>query len=252
MDNMINEVLIERYGNAKNKLILLDYDGTLVDFSPFPETTIPSEKLLDTLKKLVDKPQTKVIIISGRDYREIDKFLGDLPITIIAGHGAMIKENGKWTKKLTDNVLWKNNVISVLNQITLKCPKSFVEDKKFSLAWHYRNAESKSGYTNSRELIRILTNIIPLYNLKILDGNKVVEVMNKEIGKGKTVKNLVGQDNYDYILAIGDDKTDEEMFEFFLDKPNALTVKVGEGKTFAKYKVDSFNHVIMLLKQLTK
>jgi len=252
MDNMIKEVLIEKYKNANNKLILLDYDGTLVDFSPLPERAIPSEKLLDVLVKLIEKPQTKVIIISGRTHQDIDKFLGHLPIDIIAEHGAMIKKNGEWEKQLINNGSWKNKIIPVLNQIALTCPKSFIEDKHFSLTWHYRNAESQSGHTHSRELIRILENIIPSYNLKILDGNKVVEIMHKEIGKGKAVKNLVEQNNYDYILSIGDDKTDEEMFEFFLHNPNAATVKVGDGSTFAKYKLDSFNNVIMLLEQLTK
>jgi len=243
--------LIEKYRNATNKLILLDYDGTLVDFSPLPEKAIPSEKVLDILIKLIDKPQTKVIIISGRVHQDIDKFLGHLPIDIIAEHGAMIKENGEWEKQIIDNGSWKNKVIPILNQIILMCPKSFVEEKHFSLTWHYRNSESESGHTHSRELIRILENIIPSYNLKILDGNKVVEIMHKEIGKGKAVKNLVEQNNYDYILSIGDDETDEEMFEFFLNNVNAITIKVGNGSTFAKYKLNNVSDVIMLLEQLS-
>ena len=83
------------------------------------------------------------------------------------------------------------------------------------LAWHYRNAESRSGYIHSRELISILEKIIALHNLKILDGNKVVEIMTNEVGKGTAVKRLFEQNNYDFILSIGDDATDEEMFEYF-------------------------------------
>ena len=50
----------------------------------------------------------------------------------------------------------KKQSLPILNQITAECPESFVEEKNFSLAWHYRNAESQSGYTYSRELISIL------------------------------------------------------------------------------------------------
>lgn len=248
---MININLIEKYRKATNKLILLDYDGTLVDYCPIPEKAIPSEKLLDILIKLVDKPQTKVIIVSGRGHHDIDKLLGYLPIDIIAEHGAMIKENGEWKNKIIDYGLWKKDVLPLLNQAVLACPKSFVEEKYFSLTWHYRNAKSESGYVCSRELIRLLKNIIHFYNLKILDGNKVVEIMSEENGKGKAVKNIVEQNNYDYILSIGDDKTDEEMFELLLHNSNAATVKVGNGNTFAKYKLDNVNNVISLLEQLS-
>ena len=247
---MIKVELIEKYKNATNKLVLLDYDGTLVDFSPLPEKAIPSEKLLNVLIKLIDEPQTKVMIISGRSHHDIYKFLGHLPIDIIAEHGAMVKENGVWEKQIIDNSSWKNKVLPILNRITLTCPNSFVEEKSFSLAWHYRNAESQSGHTHSRELIRILQSIIPSYNLKILDGNKVVEIMTKEFGKGKAVKKIIEKNNYDYILAIGDDKTDEEMFEFLLQNSNAVTIKVGNENTFAKYKLDNVNDVIGLLEQL--
>lgn len=243
---------IKKYKNATNKLLLLDYDGTLVDLASTPEKAKPSEHLLNILIKLIKKSHTEVIIISGRGYQDIDKLLGHLPIKIIAEHGAMIKENGEWAKQIVENVFWKNKTFPILNKITLSCPKSFIEEKHFSLAWHYRNAELKSGEIHSRELIRVLESIIPSHNIKILDGNKVVEVMTKEIGKGKAVKNLIEQTKYDSILSIGDDKTDEEMFEVLLHNTNAATVKVGNGKTFAKYKLDDVSNVISLLEELSQ
>ena len=251
MDNIIKAELIEKYRHGTNKLILLDYDGTLVDYSPVPKEAIPSDKLLNILIKLVDKPRTKVIIISGRDHQDIDKLLGNLSIDIIAEHGAMFKESGKWKKQIVDNRLWKNKALPILNRITLTCPDSFTEEKHFSLSWHYRNAESETGYIRSRELIRLLDNIIHSFKLKLLDGNKVVEVMSEEIGKGKAVKKLLEQNNYDFILSIGDDATDEEMFEFFLHNANAFTIKVGNRDTFAKYKLASINDVVLLLKHLS-
>lgn len=248
---MIDTDLIKKYKNATNKLILLDYDGTLVTYCPIPEKAIPSEKLLNILIKLVDKPQTKVIIISGRGHHDIDKLLGHLPIDIIAEHGAMIKENGEWKNKIINYGLWKKDVLPLLNRAVLACPKSFIEEKQYSLTWHYREAKPESGYVCSRELIRLLRNILHFYNLKMLDGNKVVEIMSEKIGKGKALKNILEKNNYDYILSIGDDKTDEEMFEFFLHDTNAFTIKVGSGDTFAKYRLDNVNEVIMLLEQLS-
>ncbi|MEI6049840.1 MAG: trehalose-phosphatase [Bacteroidota bacterium] len=244
--------LIEKFRKATNKLVLLDYDGTLVNYALIPDNALPPENLLNVLIKLVDKPHTKVIIISGRGHREIDKLLGRLPISIIAEHGALVKENGLWGKQLIDNCLWKNVIIPLLNQVTLKCPESYIEEKCFSLTWHYRNAELSSGYAYSRELISLAEKFTGSYNLKILDGNKVVEIMPGEIGKGKAVKKIVEQDNYDYILSIGDDATDEEIFELFLPDANFFTVKVGNGSTFAKYRFDSVSDVVLFLKHLSE
>jgi len=243
--------LVDKFKNANNKIVLLDYDGTLVNYEMIPENAKLSEQLNEILIKLINKPQIKVIIISGRGYQDIDKLLVHLPIDIIAEHGAMIKENGAWTNQINNDDSWKRIFINILNQVTFTCPGSYVEEKKFSLAWHYRNTEPQSGYAHSREVIRLLNKIIHSYNLKILDGNKVVEILTDQNGKGKAVKKLIEQINYDFILSIGDDATDEEMFEFFLHNSNAYTIKVGNGDTFAKKKVANINDVMLLLKQLS-
>ena len=243
---------IEKYRNANNRLVLLDYDGTLVDYTTIPDTARVTDNLFDILIKLVGTPQTEVFIITGIGHNEIDKILAPLPINIIAEHGAMIKEKGIWKNQINNNELWKEAITHILNQITSECPESFVEEKDFSLAWHYRNAETQSGYTHSRELIFMLKKLIHSHNLKILDGNKVVEIMTREVGKGKAVKKLFEQNNYDLILSIGDDATDEEMFEHFLHITNAFTIKVGNGDTFAKYKFASINGVVLLLKHLSQ
>lgn len=240
--------ILEKYKRAKNRLILLDYDGTLVDFTPMPEDAAPSPELLDILRKIDSTPNTKLIVISGRNQKDIEKFVGELPIDIIAEHGGMLKNQGKWQKQNINISDWKESVLTVLNETSLFCPGSFVEEKVFSLAWHYRNAAT--GYIQSRKLIKILDSINSSYNFKILDGNKVVEIKSKEIGKGKAAKYLVEKDNYDFILCMGDDKTDEEMFEFLVTHPEAITIKVGEGNTMAKYMLEHVDDVIKLLRQL--
>jgi trehalose 6-phosphate synthase/phosphatase len=252
MDNKELTELIIRYRDATNKLVLLDYDGTLVNYEVIPENARLPENLTDILKSLIEKPETKVFIISGRGHEDIDKLLDHLPINIISEHGAMIKEDSGWKRMMAANDLWKNSIIPILSQAASDCPDSFVEEKKFSLAWHYRNADSREGYSYSRKLIRILEKLILSYNLKILDGNKVVEVLTNEIGKGKAVKKLIEKKNYDFILSIGDDTTDEEMFEYLLHFSNAFTVKVGNGDSFARYRLTGINDVESLLKKLSE
>jgi trehalose 6-phosphate synthase/phosphatase len=242
MDNRIEAEINEKFRSATNRLVLLDYDGTLVNHTTEPETARISERISDIIRKLIDSPHTKIFIITGRGPRDIDSFLDHIPINIIAEHGAIIKDGGVWKNQINDDVL---------NEFTVKCPGSYIEEKKFSLTWHYRNAEPHLGYMCSRELIHLLKKVILPYNLKILDGNKVVEILMNETGKGNAVKKLLEKDSYDFVLSIGDDATDEEMFEFFLNNPNAFTIKVGEGTTCARYQLQSISNVESLLKKLS-
>ncbi len=244
--------LLKKFKIANYKLILLDYDGTLVDLEPLPEMAKPSLHLLDTLRKVVNQKHTEVIIISGRRHLEIDGLLGELPLDIIAEHGAMIKKKGKWKNQIIDDVFWKQSFLPIFNQFTLSCPNSFVEEKEFSLTWHYRNAQAELGHENSRELIRVLKDMADPNNLRIIDGHKIVEIMNNNIGKGKAVEKLLEKKKYDFILSIGDDQTDEDMFCALRDYNHAYTIKVGEGETSAKEYLGSPAEVIGLLNELIK
>lgn len=252
MDINTESEIKEKFRNANNRLVLLDYDGTLVKHTPLPETAILPEHMSDIIIKLVDNPQTKIFIITGRGRSDIDKFLDHIPINIIAEHGAMVKMEGVWKNQIINNLPWKKAIMPVLNQVTATCPESYVEQKNFSLTWHYRNADPDLGYSSSRELIRLLQERIHSYNLRILDGNKVVEILTNETGKGTAVKKLFEQNTYDFVLSIGDDATDEEMFEFFLNYSNAVTIKVGEGTTCAGYKLENIKEVASLLKKLSE
>ena len=251
MEDFKNAELIEAYRKAFCRLILLDYDGTLVDYTPIPGTDKLTNHLFDILKNLINSPNTNLFIITGRSHQEIDEIFANLPINIIAEHGAMIKEKGIWRNQLLNKNLWKEAAFPILNQISSECPGSFVEEKLFSLAWHYRNSEPQSGHTYSRELISKLEKIMHLYKLKFLDGNKVLEIMTVETGKGKAVKDLFENTDYDFILSIGDDVTDEEVFEYFLPVNQAYTIKVGTGVTCAKYQFAGIKNVISLLKNIS-
>lgn len=244
------EGLIEKYRLANNRVIFLDYDGTLIDYTPVPESSPLPSHLFSLLQKLLQAPRTDLFIITGRGFPDIDKIFHNLPVSIIAEHGAVIRENGRWINQLENNNLWKKEISGIMNVMTSLCPGSFIEEKSFSLAWHYRKAEVREGHLRSRELIEILGKAANHSMLKILDGNKVVEVMPDKIGKGNSVKKFLEKKDFDFILSIGDDTTDEEMFEYLLNNRNAFTFKVGNGVTFARYKLPGIDDVISLIEIL--
>jgi trehalose 6-phosphate synthase/phosphatase len=247
---MNNTNIIEKFRKAENKLILLDYDGTLVNYAPAFADAKPSGHLLNILKKVNNTPRTKLIIITGRNHLDIDKFLGHLKLIIVAEHGAMLKENEKWKKQINDDNSWKNKISPFLNKAVLSCPGSLIEEKHFSLAWHYRKADTNAGHIHSRELLRALEHVVKSHNLKIIDGNMVVEITSGLTNKGKAIQFIIEQNQYDFILCIGDDKTDEDMFEYLLKHEIAITIKVGKGDTLAKNNLGTVQEVLLLLEQL--
>lgn len=244
--------LAEKYRKATNRLILLDYDGTLVSYYPEPGAALLPDHIFHLLISLLDTPNNDVYIITGRSSTEIDRVLNNLPINIIAEHGAVMRVDGVWKNSISDICLWKKSIMPSLNQATLKCPKSFVEEKRFSLAWHYRNSDPELGHAISEELMKSVSQTVHSAHLKILNGNKVIEILNSAVGKGRAVKDLLEHKNFDFILSVGDDATDEEMFESLMDIQNAFTIKIGPGSTYARYKFEDIFEVERLLQHLTE
>lgn len=243
--------IIAEYKKSKKRLLFLDYDGTLVPFSSIPMNAVPSDELLGILEKLDNNKDTRVIIISGRTNSDMDKLFAGLSITLIAEHGAMIKSDGGWHNAIEESFEWKKSVIPVLNELTRAIGGSYIEDKHFSLNWDFRSSNPGSGTLKSIELIKKLEDdgVLQLYDLKIHVGSKNVEILPKRIGKGYAVLDIINQDRYDFILSIGDETTDEEMFEVLKDNPDAYTIKVGGENTFAKYRLKGVAEVVLLLKK---
>jgi trehalose 6-phosphate synthase/phosphatase len=130
------------------------------------------------------------------------------------------------------------------------CPGSFLEEKEYSLAWHYRNAEEDKGNKYSRKLISTLSSGIHTRNLRIIDGNKVVEVTAAGVSKGNAVKSLLTENDYDFILCAGDDRTDEDMFFMLRKYDQAVTIKIGGGETLARHRTEDPRTFLSLLGHL--
>ncbi|GAB3909679.1 bifunctional alpha,alpha-trehalose-phosphate synthase (UDP-forming)/trehalose-phosphatase [Larkinella knui] len=244
-----NFSLQERYAQARSRLLLLDYDGTLVNYKSKPEQAAPPIEVINVLGRLASRRENYVVIISGRDQQTLDEWLGFLPIDMVAEHGSYIKQQGLWRRDILDDGSWKTIVSPLLIDFVTRCPGSFVEEKSHSLAWHYRSAESETGFVRSRELINTLENLLP-YQLRVIDGNCVVEIKSTETDKGKVAKQLSLARPYDFVLAIGDDRTDEDMFSA-LKLENQYTIKVGPGTTNAAYRIESVGEVLALLKDFS-
>jgi trehalose 6-phosphate synthase/phosphatase len=243
--------LVTGFRDSCSALLLLDYDGTLVPFSPKPEEARPGIKLINLLKKLAQDTRNEVVLISGRDRDTLDRWFGHLNVGLVAEHGVWIRRKaGDWRTIETPTSDWKEQVYPMLESWVDRTPGSFIEEKGFSLVWHYRRANPKLGELRARELINNLSNTIANLNLQILEGSKVVEVKNAGINKGRAAMEWISGEEWDFALAIGDDWTDEDTFMVL--PSTAWSVKVGFGMSAARFSLSSPAETISLLSELAE
>jgi len=250
INSLILQNIQEKYKDANNRVLFLDYDGTLVPFTNNPENATIDIPTFDLIKLLCDDEKNTVVIISGREKEFLETIFGNLKITLVAEHGYFIKIPGqKWMNELELDFMWKVSVLPILIGYEDRCNGSFVEIKHASLAWHYRDVETEFANVRLAELKDELIGIIGnKENLIITEGHKVLEIKNKGYDKGQTVKKILNTLEPDFIIAMGDDNTDEDIFKVL--PVSAVSIKVGSEPSFSKYNLRSQKDVWSFLKSI--
>lgn len=241
--------LADAYARAGKRLILLDYDGTLVDFADTPDAARPDEALIELIGALAGDPKNEVVIISGREKGDLTAWFGDLDVGLVAEHGIWVKDKGAdWgmIEPLRDD--WKRDVRPFLERYVDRTPGSFIEEKDHSLVWHYRKAVPGLGSARARQLKDEMTLLIANLNLGVLEGSKVVEIKSAGINKGRAALHWVLRERWDFILAVGDDPTDEDVFAALPESAYSIRVRLIPSQ--AKLNVESPEEVRLLLTDL--
>lgn len=249
-DDVIKK-LTTSYKNAKKRILFLDYDGTLVPFHKSPEKAVPDAELKNLLKKITEDSSNKVVVISGRDKDFLQKNLGEFSVDFVAEHGVWEKKQGEeWAQNTSINDKWKEEIQPILELYVDRTPGSFIEQKDFSLAWHYRKTDPGFGELRARELISNLQYLTINMDIQILEGNKVVEIKSNEVNKGKAAAKWLTNQKWDFVFAAGDDSTDEDTFKALPE--NSFSIKIGSDGSAAKYHVKSHQNIRGIFKKMTQ
>jgi len=247
----IQERIVERYQKAKKRILFIDYDGTLVDFQKNPTDAKPDKALVEMLDTLAEDEKNRVVLISGRDKDTFDSWFNNKNYTLIVEHGIWSKRPREdWEIIEPLNSDWKMIIRPVIEFYSDRTPGTFIEEKNFSLVWHYRKADPDLGNLRAIELKDELTSLVSNLNLEIMEGNKVIEIKTSGINKGRAALNHIRGDDFDFIFGIGDDWTDEYLFEAL--PRNAVTIKVGIKNTDAKYNLESVKEVRKLISRMVE
>jgi len=242
--------LREHYEAAKNRLLVLDYDGTLAPFTAKPAEAMPSPELLDLLKRMKADAKNTVVINSGRDKGTLDAWFAGLGLDFAAEHGAVYKQNNTWTVVQTPLENWDEEIMAIMTHAIEKTPGASLEVKDTSLVWHYRNVDVWLAELRAQQLINAL--IGPAYRLgmQVVPGHKIVEIKPASVSKGVELERRLNESDFDFVLAIGDDTTDEDMFNAL--PADGISIKVGDLSAAAKYRIPLQSSVLPFLDFLTK
>lgn len=230
--------------------VLLDYDGTLVPLKRRPEQAVLSEggrTVLTELSKKVD-----LYILSGRNKEFLDTQFAGMNVHLAAEHGAFVKLMGEeWKTRISSDISsWYPHVEKIMGDYTEKVPLSFVERKSASLVWHFRLSPPDFASYHGRKMLDELQLGMANQPVTINMGKMIVEAKALECNKGSFVRWLRQMHPETFILSVGDDRTDEDMFQA-VDE-NAVSVKVGEGATVADFRLAGQQAVLPWLQNVTR
>lgn len=244
--------LISRYRLAHKRLLLLDYDGSLVPYHEDYRRAKPPKSLLTLLAKLAADRANEVVIVSGRRMPELTQWLEPLPLNFVAEHGAVILSSRAKQPQTIESADagWKHDLLPVLEKYSALTPGATIEVKPHSLVWHYRSASAYHAQKYAVAIKRATRPLLKKYALGLYQGNKILEIKSPRVTKGQAVQHWLKRPP-DFIVAIGDDYTDEELFTG-ITSLGANTIKVGPGRTAARYRLKTSNNVIDLLEEFAR
>jgi trehalose 6-phosphate synthase/phosphatase len=251
---LLNDELIQKlvadYKKASSKILIFNYDGTLVPLNNKQSSPAPSEDLLVLLSEIRELARPDMVILSGRSREELNSWLGDLPVNLAAEHGTWIREDysDQWTqlKPLTGE--WKEDILPILEVYTDRLPGARIIEKDYSLCWNYSKSDIEQASYIAKELTDHLLNITANMDIQVFQGDKILEITNSGINKGDLVRHWLNNGRHDFILAIGAGWSDEPLFRSLPKK--AYSIKVGMSQTDAGYIIRRQDDVIELLKLL--
>lgn len=286
------------YRASQYRLLMFDWGGTLTDSLDTYEAYAiatgrsrpgPSEELIQVLQSLCDDPRNYCFVISGRAIHSMQEFFGSVErLGLAAEHGCYFRFPSKdkggsssWTTSISlESRDWMDPVRRIMDIYTQRTHGSYIEQKGAAMIWQFRDADPDFGYIQSKELEEHLYDILSTYPLEIIRGGGVsdgyLEIRPAGLSKGLFLSHIVSVlkskgISIDFLLSIGDDITDEPMFEaanrllaakkvsftppqkhLLPSKLEVFTVSVGKRVTAAQSYVNDSPEVLDLLRALYK
>lgn len=225
-----------------------DFDGTLVELASTPDNVLIQSEMVDLLREWKRLTDGAVAIISGREINSIDSFLNmpDLPIAGL--HGAERRDANGIMQRIAYNDEPLLHMEQTLSEIVSANPGMLIEMKGTALALHYRNAPDREPIARIA-IEHLIADYPGVYVLQ--PGKMVYEIKPQGVDKGHAVRAFLNEPPFAGRMPvfIGDDLTDEKGFAA-VNKQSGLSIKVGDGDTTARARLDSVDKLLAWLSSI--
>ncbi len=243
----------KRLLSNKKKLLMLDFDGTLVSIAPTPDEVSFCDSTKRLLRQLVKKPGFRVSIISGRSLKNLRTYFDLKNVVYVGNHGLEMEGlalplEAKKARRLRFT-MWL--LVEKLNADFYYLPGILIEDKGLTISLHFRNLP-KEHTPAFGQMVEFFKKHYAKHPLAWRKGKKVWEVFPKiRWHKGFAAVHLLKKYPGSLPIVIGDDRTDEDMFKAM--GRFGLTIRVGRSrKSHAQYYLDSQKEVDKFLEELSQ
>ncbi|CAN1847384.1 Probable alpha,alpha-trehalose-phosphate synthase [UDP-forming] 7 [Linum perenne] len=262
------DALVNAYLRSKKRAILLDYDGTVMPQASINKT--PSQEVLSIINTLCADVRNKVFVVSGRGKDSLGKWFSPCKkLGIAAEHGYYMRWSADkdWeTCGQNCDFGWFQIVEPVMKLYTEATDGSYIEAKESALVWHHRDADPGFGASQAKEMLDHLESVLANEPVSVKSGQSIVEVKPQGVSKGLVAEKIftsMSEDGRqaDFVLCIGDDRSDEDMFEridnaltggVLSSSTNVFACTVGQKPSKAKYYLDDTTDVINMLRALAE
>ena len=273
--------LLNAYTRANYRYFFLDYENTLQSYddennSPSSSKLKPSPKLLTLLGNLTKDERNRIFIVTNQQKEFLSEAFKEVNDIGLAGEYGFFYKPPKekdYTKFSTLFSLkdwsWKETVLKILQSFKAKTEGSYIVNKEATIAWYYKDCDSYFGHLQANELTSHLNNIFEGGRIEVVNGKDCVEIKPKNVNKGYFISHIIQNEflnskYVDFVMAIGDDDSDEEMFKYLssmefqfnqLKKKEkeivTFGVTVGKKPSTAKYFLNEVNEIILYLDSLS-
>ncbi|CAL5411464.1 unnamed protein product [Camellia sinensis] len=260
--------IVSTYSKAKSRAILFDYDGTVM-----PETSInksPNQEVISIINTLCDDVKNTTFLVSGRGKDSLGKWFSSCKkLGIAAEHGYFIRwfADKKWEIcGQGSHFGWVQMAKPIMELYTEATDGSYIETKESALVWHHRDADPSFGSSQAKEMLDHLESVLANEPVTVKSGQFIVEVKPQGVSKGLVAEKIFTSmaksgRQADFVLCIGDDRSDEDMFEIIGNAMNngvlscntsVFACTVGQKPSKAKYYLDDTSEVIIMLEALAE
>ncbi|XP_022926429.1 probable alpha,alpha-trehalose-phosphate synthase [UDP-forming] 7 [Cucurbita moschata] len=262
------DAIVAEYSRSKRRAILLDYDGTVM-----PQTSIdktPSNQVISIIDSLCDDVRNTVFVVSGRGRESLGNWFSSCDkLGIAAEHGYFMRWSADkdWENcGQGSDFGWIQIAEPVMKLYTEATDGSSIETKESALVWHHQDADPDFGCSQAKELLDHLESVLANEPVAVKSGQFIVEVKPQGVSKGVVAEKIftsmanAGR-RADFVLCIGDDRSDEDMFEIIgnavssgvlSSNTSVFACTVGQKPSKAKYYLDDTTEVINMLEALAE